>query len=199
MITRNSSNQTPSGADFQIAHPSILSNFVWLVILIVAVLGGSLALSCVTPFAALAVALTGTVSLRASLRAMIAVWLANQVIGFGFFHFPLTANAFLWGGAIGSATVAATIVASVVMKYGSFWAAPLRLGVAFLLSFGFYETTLLAAAVFLGGFETFRPAVVAELAFVNAVSLAGMVVLNEVLSALCRSWLGRIPRLARSW
>jgi hypothetical protein len=58
--------------------------------------------------------------------------------------------------------------------------------------------TLLAAAVFLGGFETFRPAIVAQLALINAVSLVGMVVLNEVLAALCRPWLGRIPRLVRS-
>ena len=85
------------------------------------------------------------------------------------------------------------------MKYGSFWAAPLRLGVALVVSFGFYEMTLLGAAVFLGGFETFKLAVVAQLALVNAVSLVGLVVLNELAAALCRPWLGRIPRVVRSW
>ena len=85
------------------------------------------------------------------------------------------------------------------MKYASSWAAPLRLGIALLLSFGVYEMTLLGAAVLLGGFETFRPAIVAQLALINAVSLVGMVVLNEVAAALCRPWLGRIPRLVRSW
>jgi hypothetical protein len=58
--------------------------------------------------------------------------------------------------------------------------------------------TLLGAAVFLGGFETFRPAVVAQLALVNAVSLVGMVALNELAAALCRPWLGGIPRLVRA-
>ena len=199
MSTHDRWSDGPGDADFQIAHPSFLASLIWMVILTLAAIGVTFALSCVTPFAALAVALAGTIGLRASLRVVIVVWFANQVIGFGFFHFPLTVNAFLWGMAIGGSAVATTIVASMVMKYGSFWAVPLRLGVALLLSFGFYEMTLLGAAVFLGGFETFRPSVVAQLALVNAVSLVGMVVLNELAAALCRPWLGRIPPLVGSW
>lgn len=199
MSARDRWNDGPCDADFQIAHPSFMASFSWMLILTLAAIGVTFALSCVTPFAALAVALAATVGLRASLRIVIVVWSTNQVIGFGFFHFPLTVNAFLWGVAIGGAAVATTIVASVVMKYGSFWAAPLRLGVALVVSFGFYEMTLLGAAVFLGGFETFKLAVVAQLALVNAVSLVGLVVLNELAAALCRPWLGRIPRVVRSW
>lgn len=199
MSARDRWSSGPCNADFQIAHPSFMASFIWMLILTLAAIGVTFTLSCVTPFAALAVALAATIGLRASLRIAIFVWLANQVIGFGFFHFPLTVNAFLWGVAIGGAAVATTIVASVVMKYGSFWAAPLRLGVALVVSFGFYEMTLLGAAVFLGGFETFKLAVVAQLALVNAVSLVAMVVLNELAAALCRPWLGRIPRVVRSW
>ena len=62
------------------------------------------------------------------------------------------------------------------------WALP------FLVSFAVYEMTLLGAAALLGGFETFKPAIVAQIGFINAVSLAGMVVLNEVAAALCRPW-----------
>lgn len=185
-------------SDFQIAHPSFMASFTWTLILTLATIGGTFALSCVTPFAALAVALAATVGLRASLCIMITVWFANQLIGFGLFHFPPTANTLLFGVAIGVASVVSTIVASVMMKYMSSGTAPLRLGVALALSFAAYETILLAAAPFFGDLETFRPAVVAELAFVNAVSLAGMVVLNEMAALLCRPWLGRIPRLIRS-
>jgi hypothetical protein len=185
-------------SDFQIAHPSFLASFIWMLILTLAAIGVTFALSCVTPFAALAVALAGTVGLRASLRIMIAVWFVNQLIGFGFFHFPPTPNTLLIGVAIGAAAAMTTIVASVIMKYMSSWTAPIRLGVALLLSFVAYETTLLPAALFFGDLETFRPAVVAELALVNAGSLVGMVVLNEVAAALGRPWLGRIPRLIRS-
>lgn len=199
MITPNRINDEPCDADCQIAHPSLMASFTWTMILTLAVIGATFALSCVTPFAALAVALAGTVGLRASLRVIIAVWFANQIIGFGFFHFPHTANTFLTGIAIGVAAIVATIVASVVVKYMSSRSAPLRLGVALFVSFAAYETTLLPAAVFFGDLETFRPAIVAQLGLINAISLGGMVVLNEVLSALCRPWLGRIPRLARSW
>jgi hypothetical protein len=186
-------------ADFQISHPSFLANLIWTLILTLATIGVTFALSCVTPFAALAVALAGTIGLRASLRIMIVVWFANQVIGFGFFHFPHTPNTFLWGAAIGGAAIATTFSAFLVMKYGSSWATLLRLFLAFLVSFAVYEMTLLSAAALLGGFETFKPAIVAQIGFINAVSLVGMVVLNEVAAALCRSWLGQMPRLVRSW
>jgi hypothetical protein len=175
-----------------------MASFTWMMILTMAVIGAALALSCVTPFAALAVALAGTVGLRASLRIVTVVWLANQIVGFVFFHFPHTANTFLWGIAIGAAALVTTIVASVVMKYASGWATPLRLGITFVVAFGVYEMALLAAAALLGGFETFRPAIVAQLAFINVISLAGMVVLNEVVVALGKPWLGIMPRLVRS-
>lgn len=199
MITPNRWNNGRYDADFQIAHPSFMANFVWMVTLTLAVVGATVALSCVTPFAALAVALAGTVGLRASLRVMIAVWLANQVIGFGFFHFPLTVNTFLIGIAIGGAAVAGTIAAWVVLKRMPSRPVLLRLGVALIVSFATYELTLLAAVVFLGDPETFRPAIIAQLGFINAVSLVGMVLLNEIAAALCRPWLGRIPRLIRSY
>jgi hypothetical protein len=199
MIPRDRWSDGRYDADFQIAHPSFMASFVWMVILTLAAIGGTFAVSCVTPFAALAVALAGTAGLRASVGIMIAVWFANQVIGFGFFHFPHTANTLLFGVAIGGAAVVTTIVASAVMKYMSSRSASLRLGVALLLSFAAYETTLLPAAIFFGDLETFRPAIVTQLVFINAISLVGMVVLNEVVAALCRPWLGRIPHLARSW
>src|ERR1700676_3626280 len=135
MRTPNRWSDGPYDADFQIAHPSFMASFIWMMILTLAVIGGTFALSCVTPFAALAVALAGTVGVRASLRIMGVVWLANQGIGVGFFHFPRTANTCLWGVAIGGAALATIIVASVVMKYGSSWAASFRPGVALFLRF----------------------------------------------------------------
>lgn len=198
MRNRNLWNNERYDADFQIAAPSFMANFIWLLVLTLAVVGATVALSCVTPFAALAVALAGTVGLRASLRMMTAVWLANQVIGFGLFHFPRMLDTFLIGIAIGVAAVAGTIAAWMVLNRMRSRHVLLRLGVALLASFATYELTLLAAVAFLGDLETFRPAILAELGLVNAVSLVGMVALNELLAALCRPWLGRIPRLVRA-
>ena len=199
MITPNQWNDGRYDADFQIAHPSFMASFIWLLILALAAVGATVALSCVTPFAALAVALAGTVGLRASVRVMIAVWVANQIIGFGLFHFPRTPGAFLMGIAIGGAAVLGTIAAWFVLNWMQFRPLLLRLGLALLVSFGVYELALLAPVAFLGDLETFRPAIVAELGLVNAVSFVGMIALNEVVAAVCRPWLGRIPRLVPSW
>src|SRR5256714_10067951 len=148
-------------------QPSRVARVSWMVILTLAAIGGSLALSCVAALGALAVALGGTAGLRASLRAVAIVWLANQVVGFVFFHFPITPNTFLWGVAIGIAALVTTTVAFVVMKYAAGFATALRLGVCLLFSFGGYEMTLLVAALFLGGPEAFRPSFLAHLAWSN--------------------------------
>jgi hypothetical protein len=199
MIAPNQWNNGHYDADFQIAHPSFMANFIWIVVLMLSAVGVTVALSCVTPFAALAVALAGTVGLRASLRVMIAVWLANQVIGFGLFHFPRTLDTLLMGMAIGAAAVVGTIAAWVILNRMRTRPVLLRLSVALMVSFVAYELALVAAVLFLGDLETFRPGIVAELGLVNAVSLIGMMAMNEILAALCRPWLGRIPRLVRSW
>jgi hypothetical protein len=186
----------PAGADLPATNPR--ARRIWIVVLTIAVIAATLALSCVTPFAALAVALAGTIGLGVSLRVVTMVWFANQVSGFLFFHFPLTANAFLWGIAIGVAALMTTMVAFVAMKYMALSAAPIRLGVALFVSFAVYETTLLGAAVFLGGFETFRPSIVAEIGWINAASLVGMIVLNEIAAACLKPSVGTIPRLAKA-
>ncbi|HZE56404.1 MAG TPA: hypothetical protein VE031_00990 [Chthoniobacterales bacterium] len=175
------------------------ARLTWTTILTIAAVGASLALSCVTPFAALAVALAGTVGLRQSLRAVAIVWLANQFVGFVFFHFPLTANAFLWGVVMGIAAFLTTIVAAIVTKYASSSTLILRLAVPLLASFAVYELILLVAAIFLGSLETFRPSIVAQLAWINAASFLGMIVLNELAAAIGKRWVGKMPRLARSY
>jgi len=197
MSAHNDYIRLPAVAD--LSETTSRARLTWTAILTLAVVGTSLGLSCVVPFAALAVALAGTIGLRQSLRAVAIVWLANQFVGFVFFHFPLTANTFLWGIVIGIAALLTAIAAAIVTKYASSSTTVVRLSVALLASFAVYEMGLLMAAVFLGGFETFRPAIVAELAWINAVSLLGMVVLNELAAAAGKCWVGKMPRLARSY
>jgi hypothetical protein len=179
------------------AEPSGVANFVWIVILALAGVGGSLVISCVTPFVALAVALAGTVRLAAALTAIIAIWLTNQFIGFVFFHFPRTPNTILWGVAIGGAALLSTLVAATVLKQAASLSAVTRLGLALLLGFALYEAGLLVAALFLGGVETFSPAIIARLGLINVVWLVGIFALNELVAVLCKSWIGMTPRLAK--
>ena len=73
-----------------------------------------------------------------------------------------------------------------------------RLALAILIGFAAYEVTLFAAALFLGGRETFSLAIVTQLGFMNLAWLIGIGVLNELMSTLCKSWVGVMPRLART-
>ena len=187
MITRNNSTQIPGNA----------ASIVWLVILTVVSVGGSLVISCVTPFAALAVALAGTVRLRVALRAMIAIWLTNQFIGFVFLHFPRTPDTVLSGLAIGAATLLSTLVAASTLQAAASLPTLARLGLALLLAFGGYEASLFVSALFLGGVETFSPAIIAQIGFVNLLWFVGLIALNELVAALCKTGLGIIPRLAK--
>ena len=197
MSAHNDYIRLPATAD--LSETTGRARLIWTAILTIAAISASLALSCVTPFAALSVALAGTVGLRQSLRAVAIVWFANQFVGFVFFHFPLAANTFLWGIAIGIAALLTTIVAAIVTKYVSSSTVIMRLAIPLLASFAFYELVLLLAAVFLGSLETFRPSIVAQLAWINAASLLGMVVLNELAAVIGKRWFGKMPRLAGSY
>ena len=180
--------------DYQIAYPSLLASLLWTAILAAAVVAGSFALSCTTPFAALAVALAATVGLRASLSTIGLVWAVNQIVGFTLFHFPWTANAFGQGAAIGAAALLGTVSAHAILRRRGL----VRLGVALLVSFAVYEAALWLAALVLGGRETFATPIVLQIALINGAWFAGLIALNEIAAALCKSWLGRIPMVLRS-
>lgn len=182
----------------RLGEPSAAANLVWIVILTFASIGGSLVISCVAPFVALAVALAGTVRLASALRAMTAIWLTNQFVGFVFYHFPRTANTMLWGLAIGGAALLSTLVAAFLMKRATAIPVPARAGLALALSFATYEGSLFVAALFLGGIETFSPAIVVQVAFSNVVWFIGLVGLNELVAILCKPWLGVTPRLLKA-
>jgi hypothetical protein len=180
-------------------EPSDAAKFIWLAILTLAGVGGSLVISCIAPFVALAVALAGTVRLTLALRAMIVIWLANQLIGFSLFNFPRTANTILWGFAIGMAALLTTSVASLAMNRLRRLSIFVRLTLAFGLGFVGYQGTLMLASLVLGGQETFMPAVIAQVLVVNAAWLAGLIILNELMSVLARRLIGKMPRLIKAW
>ncbi len=194
MITHIDSMQSTDHA----AGPSDAANFIWLVMLALASVGGSLIISCVTPFVALAAALAGTVRLSLALRAMTIIWLTNQLIGFVFFHFPRTTNTFLWGFATGGAALLSTMIAASAIKRARAVSIFGRLALALALGFATYEAVHFAAALFLGGRETFSLAIIAQLGLVNVAWLLGLIALNELMSILCKSRIGIIPRLAKA-
>jgi hypothetical protein len=194
----STNNDSAKARHERMAKPSEAANLIWLASLVLAALGGSLVISCITPFVAFALALAATVRLRLALGAMTIIWLTNQLIGFVFYNFPRTANTVLWGLAIYGAALLSTMIASSAFSHTRGLSIFVRLALALLIGFAAYEVTLFAAALFLGGRETFSLVIVTQLGFMNLAWLIGIGVLNELMSILCKSWVGVMPRLARA-
>jgi hypothetical protein len=179
------------------AHASTLITKLWPAILALAAVGGSLALTCVAPFVAFAVATAATLRLRRALGTMAVIWLANQAVGFGALGYPWTLNTVLWGLAIGAAAMLATLAASGVL--GRFHASTgwLRLPLAFGTAFGVYEIAIMAVSFILGSGDVFAPTLLGHLALIDAAWLGGLVLGHAALAAWCPPWRGATSRLAR--
>ncbi len=186
-----------SGAD-DAGVPGKVAMGCWALVLVVASLGGCIQLACLMPFAALAVALAATLKLRHAIAAMVVIWLLNQAVGFGLYHFPHTFDTIGWGVMIGVAAVLSTVTAWAIIRQAAFAPKPIRVVVGFFAAFAVYELILLAATPVLGGLATFTPTIVATIGLENALWLAGLVVLNELLALAVRPWLGASALVARA-
>ena len=85
----------------RVSRDASRARLVWSGGLAAGVLGGCLLLSCIVPFAAIAVMAAGALSLRRALPLVALVWALNQAIGFGWLGFPHDASTMLWGLGIG--------------------------------------------------------------------------------------------------
>jgi hypothetical protein len=156
---------------------------LWLGLLIAASAALTTVYTCITPFAALAVVAAMTLSRRQALLCTVAVWLANQVVGFGVLHYPWTAQTFAWGLAIGVVSVFGTLAAQwSVRRLGSF-RSPAQTVAAFASAFAVYQLALYAVAVpILGGPGTFALRIIGQVLLVNAVTPVGLVGLHQVVA-----------------
>jgi hypothetical protein len=180
------------------AEASTLVTRLWPAILAVAAVGGSLALTCVAPFAAFAVATAGTLRLGSALGTMAVIWLTNQAVGFGALGYPWTLNTVLWGMAMGAAAVVATLAASGVLGRFRVSGGWLRLPLAFGTAFVVYEMAIMTVSFILGSGHVFAPALLGRLALIDAAWLGGLMFVHGILAGGVRPWRGVTSRLARA-
>jgi hypothetical protein len=143
---------------------------LWALLLVGASFAFSFGLACAMPFAALCAVGACTLSRRDSIYVTGAAWMANQMIGFGFLHYPWTANCLAWGAAIGLSALLCTVVADWVSRQlyrlvGSI--------VVFGAAFAAIEAALAASAVVLGGLESFTPRIIAGIFGLNTLAWLG--------------------------
>jgi hypothetical protein len=165
----------------------------WILLLLAAAIGSSFTFACVTPFAAFAVLTAGTLRLRHALGATIAIWAANQFLGYAFMGYPFDGSSAAWGIALAAACCVATVAAAAIFARARL-RAWLGVPIAFVAAFATYEGVLLLASLILGDSQNFAPTIVAKLALSDAGWLLGLGILRHWLMALSPSGAIRAAR-----
>jgi hypothetical protein len=161
----------------------------WITLLTLATILGSFVFACATPFAAL-VALAALFLPRRDAFILIGInWLANQVIGYGFLHYPQNFDSFAWGAAIGVAAMVATAAGLGGESLGRRFGLASAVVMTFAISFIAYELALFSATAVLPVGGGFSPAVMLYVLEVNGLAFAGLLILQG---------LGRMVGLASS-
>jgi len=158
---------------------------LWILLLTVASTVTTLVLACATPFPALA-ALAAMHMRRTDGIALIgASWLASQVVGFGFLHYPHTAGTFGWAAAIGVGAVASVLAAGQVARSLSGRGFMVGLVAAYVAGFVAFKAAIFVASFGLGGgMAALSPGVIAAQFVRNAAILAGLLIFYRVLTGL---------------
>lgn len=142
---------------------------------------GSMALACVFPFAAFATLAALTLSRRAGLALLTAVWAANQAVGFLLLSFPWDGQAVGHGFAILGATLAAHELARLTFA-GVGRRPAIGAALALVSAFAGYEALLWAYAQFGGGAENFTAEIVGQIALSDALWFGGLMAARLVLA-----------------
>jgi hypothetical protein len=153
----------------------------WIALLTGASVLFSFALACATPFPALATLAALHMRKRDAVALTAAAWLANQIIGYSFLHYPQTLDSFAWGGVIGVSALAAAVaaMASETLARRAGWA--IAMLSAFFSAFIAYEGILYAAtAVLPSEPSAFSMAIILRILEINALAFVGFLVLHAI-------------------
>jgi hypothetical protein len=163
------------------ASPRGWRHAAWLALLVAASVAFSLGFSCAVPFAAFGAVAALTLERRDALMLIGAVWLANQLVGFGFLDYPWTADTFVWGVVLGAVAVLCTIAAEAAAGRFERRDTIIAALAAFAAAFVVYEGSLfVVSATLLGGLEDFVPAIVVRIVEINAAAFVGLLILNRL-------------------
>jgi hypothetical protein len=131
---------------------AVWRHWLWLAVLVGTSVAFTLGLACAVPLAAFAAAAALTLSRQDALVLIIAVWLANQLVGFTMLDYPWTASTISWGIALGTVAVLATVAS---------------------------QRTVISVTL-LGGVEIYTVAIQGRIFVVNAAAFAGLLVLHRL-------------------
>ena len=161
-----------------------MRHLIWSTLLVGGGVGLSLGFACAVPLAAFAAAAALTVPRRDALALILAVWFANQLVGFTALGYPWMVDTFEWGAALGVVAVLATLAAQWAAARLAGAARAVGFAVVFLLAFAVYEAALfIVSMAWLGGAEVFTLAVQGRIFAINAAAFVGLMLLNRLATA----------------
>lgn len=169
---------------FQAGDQTFLSsraeNVIFIMLIAILSLGGSFAFACAMPLVAIAALVAVRMDSKMGLAVIITAWLSNQIVGYGFLHYPQNFESFTWCAAIGIATIAAFVAAHSTVSLVRFEAVFLL--ISFLAAFVTYELVLFIAGIPLGTLnDAFSISVIAGILEVNTVSFVSLLALHWLL------------------
>jgi hypothetical protein len=151
---------------------------IWMALIVIAGAGLSLFYACATPFAALATLAALKTDRRDTALVVGLVWLANQVVGYGFLGYPRTWESLAWGAAIGVAAGVALLAAIALAPRRK---GPFAVSLPFVGAFTAYEFSLYLASFMLPTEDgSFALSVVKQIFVVNAVALIALVIVHWI-------------------
>ena len=160
---------------------AVWRHWLWLAVLVGTSVAFTLGLACAVPLAAFAAAAALTLSRQDALVLIIAVWLANQLVGFTMLDYPWTASTISWGIALGTVAVLATVASQQNVRRSIDMPRAVSFTATFLVAFVVYEALLFAISVtLLGGVEIYTVAIQGRIFVVNAAAFAGLLVLHRL-------------------
>jgi hypothetical protein len=154
----------------------------WIALLTVATVLGSFVFACATPFAALGALAALNMRKRDAFALTAVNFAANQIVGFGFLHYPHDAATIGWGVAIGVGALVATAAAistAQLLRGLLPWA--VAAVATFAVAVGVYELSLYAAtAVLPTEADAFSLQTVLYVVQVDGIAFAALLVLQGI-------------------
>jgi hypothetical protein len=145
---------------------------LWLALLVAASLAFTFGFACAVPFAAFGAIAAMTLPRRDALLLTVALWLVNQIVGFGFLHYPWDGMTLTWGAILGGIAVLSTAAAQATISRQGVIATATA---AFTAAFVVYEGGLyLISATIMGGTEDFTASIVIRILAINAAAFAAL-------------------------
>ena len=150
-----------------------INTTAWIAFLTALSVALTLGFACAAPLAAFGAYAALRMTRSWALALVGAVWAANQVVGFAFLSFPMTAECAAWGLALGASGLLACEAARLMQARG--------MVVSFVAAFAAYEGFLFACTAVTGADMTaYQPLEMGRVFLINAIAFAGLVVVAKL-------------------